>query len=627
MKRFTLRAIALIATVLMTNMAIQAQITPFWTETFSGGALPAGWASVDDNTPATSPDEIVTFVWSNDPAAVSVAALGFTASANFNSADASNGYMWANSDRGLAAAPPQNHLTRLTTSAIDCSAQSTVWLQFDALIGVFDFDAVTNAIVRVSNDGVNWTDFTAFPCLVTGGATPPCSRWSANPDVRQLDITSVAGGQANVFIQFQWDGGWEYFWALDDVRLLPESPIAATNLAIDQFFYPASSYSQPVTQISADTMGFFAFIKNIGSATQNNIELTAKVMDGATVLFEETVTSNVAIEPDSIRAIQIASSYVPNLTAGIYTISYSVNSLDGTDADLANNTASEDFVVSASTYAKEADGASAAYRPGSGGDYRIGNLYKLSNLYDGDYKATTITWSSAVNAADPYAGKEVEILLLKIKDDAVDPGFDNFQTVNYIDETQVEVVGSLNYTHTATDASFDLFTGTILDYNTGEPGVYLEPGARYFLMANYIGAANVIFHGFNESITYLNSISTVLYTTSWFLGGFGEETAAVLRMDIALISSNDDIALTDDAMMINPNPATNDINVTLNLATAQTASITLANIDGKVIDIRNIQNAQKDVTRFDASNLPSGTYLVRVSTAEGTKTRKVSVQH
>ena len=624
MKRFTLRAMALLAAILTTSIAAQAQ-TPFWSEGFSGGGVPAGWTNTDDNTPVTSPTEIVLFQWANDPAAVEPASLGFAGSASFNSSDASNGYLWANSDRGLGAAPPQNHLTRLTTSALDCSAQSEVWLQFDALIGVFDFDAATNAIVRVSSDGVNWTDFTAFPCLVTGAAAPPCVRWSANPDVRQVNISSVAAGQANVFIQFQWDGGWEYFWAIDKVELYPSSPIPANNLAIESFFYPASSYSQPVQCIATDTMGFFAFIKNVGSATQSSIELTAKVLDGAVVLFEETVTSTVAIEPDSVRAIQLNNTFIPVLLSGLYNIEYSVAISGETDADMSNNTGSEEFAVTAGTFAKEND-VTTAYTPGGGGDYHIGNLYRMSPDIIEDFRATTVTWSSAVNTADPYEGKEVEMLLLKILD-VVDPDFANFQTTTYIDQTQVEVVGSLNYTHTATDASFDLFTGQLIDFNTGENNVTLEPGARYFLMANYVGNANTIFHGFNESINYLNSISTVLFSTQWFLGGFGDNVAAVLRMDLAFGVNTDEIALADGVVKVTPTLASNEVNVALNLATAQAATVTMADINGKVIDMRNIANAQFDAVRFDVSNLPTGTYLVRLATNEGTKTQKISVQH
>jgi len=48
----------------------------------------------------------------------------------------------------------------LTTGAIDCSGQATVWLGFETLLGVFSVTAEDNAIVRVSTDGTTWTERT-----------------------------------------------------------------------------------------------------------------------------------------------------------------------------------------------------------------------------------------------------------------------------------------------------------------------------------------------------------------------------------------------------------------------------------------------------------------------------------
>lgn len=69
-----------------------------------------------------------------------------------------------------------DHMARLTTSALDCSAQAEVWLKFDSHIGVYTVSAVTGAVVRVSTDNTNWTTYTAYPDLTTS------VRWSANPE-------------------------------------------------------------------------------------------------------------------------------------------------------------------------------------------------------------------------------------------------------------------------------------------------------------------------------------------------------------------------------------------------------------------------------------------------------------
>lgn len=96
------------------------QRNAFYTEDFSSGGLPAGWTTTDAMTP--SGQTPVLFQWSNDPASVTSAAVNQSLILTFNAPGASNGYLWANSDRGLTATPTSNHLTQLTTTSIDCSA-------------------------------------------------------------------------------------------------------------------------------------------------------------------------------------------------------------------------------------------------------------------------------------------------------------------------------------------------------------------------------------------------------------------------------------------------------------------------------------------------------------------------
>src|SRR5690606_23234021 len=152
------------------------QRAAFYTEDFSGtNGLPAGWTTVDDQTP--SGQTPAGFGWANDPAAVTPASANQPLLLTFLAPAASNAFLWANSDRGLTAAPSTNHLTRLTTPPIDCSGQASVLLTMKSTIGVFELDADTAVKVRVSTDGVNWTNFAPFPCLKAGNINPPCERF------------------------------------------------------------------------------------------------------------------------------------------------------------------------------------------------------------------------------------------------------------------------------------------------------------------------------------------------------------------------------------------------------------------------------------------------------------------
>jgi hypothetical protein len=100
----------------------------------------------------------------------------------------------------------------LTSSAIDCSGLYGVHLKFMRWLGVesAEFD---HAYVRVSNDGINWTDVWTNSAEMTAGA------W----EEVDLDISSVASDQEMVYLRWTMgstDEGWAYCgWNIDDVQI------------------------------------------------------------------------------------------------------------------------------------------------------------------------------------------------------------------------------------------------------------------------------------------------------------------------------------------------------------------------------------------------------------------------
>lgn len=316
----------------------------FWSENFAGG-MPSGWTNTDVGTPAGQTN--VTFQWSSDPTAVSVASLGHAHMAQFNSTDAGNGYLWANSDRGLTAAPATDHITQLTTTAIDCSAQGTVQLRFQAVIGVFDLDANTNALLRVSTDGTNWTDFQPFPCLITGSPQPPCERFSANPTEVQLNISSVAANQSTVYLQWQWTGGWEYYYAIDDVRLMP---MPDYELAMASSYLSHTSTGEEYARLPKNqlypTMLIGANVQNFGAADQNDVTVQT-VVSGPSPF---TVTAGPVSILSGESALVEAEQTIGNLTDGLYT-AVSTLASGQTDTDPSNNSDERWFEITDAVYA------------------------------------------------------------------------------------------------------------------------------------------------------------------------------------------------------------------------------------------------------------------------------------
>ncbi len=135
--------------------------------------------------------------------------------------DPTSGYTGANVYGYNLYGDYENNLpeTNLTTTAIDCSNLSFVTLRFRRWLnleeGLYD-----HGYVRVSNDGVSWTDVWENEEYVTLEE----NTWHE----RKYEISSVADGQSTVFIR--WTMGatgniWQYSgWNIDDVEILGVEP-------------------------------------------------------------------------------------------------------------------------------------------------------------------------------------------------------------------------------------------------------------------------------------------------------------------------------------------------------------------------------------------------------------------
>lgn len=328
----------------------------FYTEDFSGGGIPAGWTNVDDLTP--SGQVPVTFQWANTPGAVTPAAAGQPLILTFAAPGASNGFLWANADRGLASAPPSYFLSRLTTSAINCSGQPSVLLTMQSTIGVFVLDADTACKIRVSTDGTNWTSFAPFPCLKAGNINPPCERFSYNPQQVAVDISSVAANQPVVYIQFQWRGGWEYYWAIDDLQLssLPEHEMVMDFGYTSQTGGGYEFGRVPANQMPA-SLNVGAQIRNFGSADQTNVVVNVSLRDqGNAVVGSATTNVGTMLHNDTMVTNENIVLNNP-MSPGIYTAHFTVTS-DQIDQDenMGNNESFRYFAVTNDLYSIDAIG-------------------------------------------------------------------------------------------------------------------------------------------------------------------------------------------------------------------------------------------------------------------------------
>ncbi|MEM6725144.1 MAG: hypothetical protein AAF598_13985, partial [Bacteroidota bacterium] len=447
-----------LAICLFLSFSAEAQTpVPFFTEDFGGG-LPAGWTTDDLN------DNVPEVVWTycSDPAGGAAVAGchrvwddGLNQQLPFQSTTATNGFLTVDSD----AAGAVDHVAVVTSAAIDCSSQPTVVARFETHIGVFTIDAEVGAILQVSTDGTNFTDFTIFPGLVTGAAgNDGTQRWSLNPTIVEVDISSVAANQPQVFVRWQWTGNYEYHWNIDDFQLqdiVTPPPADETSVA---FTLHAPSFATP--RVHVDEVTFAGFASNNGIAEQTNVTLQATVTDagGATVFDESASLATLPVDAED-ELILITPTFTPPATVEEYIVNYNLFQ-DNADELPGDNSAQNRFVVTDFTFAKDNDITTTAFSPnddaGMGvNDYEAGVFY---NLLQAD-SLTTLSFAMAENDGN-LDGLSVTLLVYEVLCDVFDDQacFDNF------DDTQISPIAIAFYTFTADDENFDIIEVPLIDF-------------------------------------------------------------------------------------------------------------------------------------------------------------------
>lgn len=605
----------------------------FWSEDFSGtSGLPTGWATEDASGGAGA------WEWCDDPSATNPCILNWAAYSNqhemgFFSTTGDNGYVFMDSD----ALGNVTHTVNLTTAPIDCSAQSEVWLKSESLIGVFGLDADANAILQVSTDNTNWTDFQIFEGLTTA------VRWSENPEISLIDITSVAAGSSTVYIRWSWTGSYEYYWLLDDLELYDADPSALFILAVDirvndNFYAIALNAQTPASQV--EQFGFLADIENVGFQDLTGVNLNITIVDDATsAVVHNDDLSYGFIESDSLAENQLFPDpgFTPEATPGkTYTGTYTVSS-DSVDLNPDNNVLSFDFGVSDTLFTKE-NGATRLIAPADGNwddgeprSWAYGNYFHTPNG-DGMFARYG---SFTVGNADEVAGKLLTLVLYEWDDANLD---------GMADPDERTSIGINFYEITGLEQTTDIITVPLLEFVTNELGpIPLADGGHYILMLEY---STVDLTGFvmmaSDDYDYsaqvfrteelgvprygsMLGINGDLTSEPYSSVGFGQDIVPVVRLSIGtepnmLPNAVGDLLSDDNKLTVSPNPAESFIALNLDLTqTHDEAIIRIMDVSGKVMMDRAYANVQNETFEYNVSNFPAGTYFVHFISEEGSK--------
>jgi len=232
---------------------------------------------------------------------------------------AANGYMMFDSDGFTNDGLPED--ADFVTSPISCATNSTVFLQFNQFYVQY---AVSIGTVSVSTDGVSFTPV----YTIDNGFTQDSATFNA--ELVSVDISSIAANQATVYVKFNYQGDWDYFWFIDDISLVEPQAVDAGVLSVTP---PASGCGLS----SAATVS--VSIRNYGASAISNFPVSMKLNGGAAIT--ETFTGSI---PANSNDTYTFTGTVNVSAIGVYTIqAYTSITNDGSSSNDTSSAIVENF--------------------------------------------------------------------------------------------------------------------------------------------------------------------------------------------------------------------------------------------------------------------------------------------
>jgi hypothetical protein len=553
---------------------------------------------------------------------------------------------------GLGPAPsPQKG--ELISPTFSCAGHTTVWVQFNQYFRNYE----GGTFLAVSIDGgTTWRD------PITLNSDIPQYSGITSPDAKGLvDISAIAAGHANVKIKFIWDGDY-YFWILDDVSVITAP---AGDPKIMGTWYSPMHYGIPQNMANRDSMYFIMDVNNVGGQALTGVEGKVTLYNDnlQKVYYTESQTFDLGIQ-DTFRVL--FSSFMPkhDIDTGLYVVLYEVIS------EQAATTSGKQFVqyfrIYPNLFAKKEgnlnvyntklrdsdaspDGGVSFQGSGTAGPiydaYNL-NYYKLGDWVENQnfhVRAVSATIANAMSGTGniSYPGT---IRIFELPDtldnllwnfDFLDGiGLDGKESkqLTYIGYGFKQIENVANYAYVDVDV-------TDLDENGY---IELKPNKKYFVAAlwekgtryyhaydNTNGSSNKRFFYFFDNL--YQTVSYIYTSNDQRFYLVGEDYGAwVIDLNLQVwgeyTSASEDQLLPANSVILHENPVRNVLSVDLNFENSiDHATMVIHDLNGSIIDMRNVYNLKESTETFQVGNFPAGQYVFTIFTKDKMLSKKFVV--
>jgi hypothetical protein len=513
-----------------------------------------------------------------------------------------NGYALFDSDAvGTDGGTQDANIT--FANAIDLTGHPNVVLEFNQRIRIWQ---TTQSFVQIStNGGTTWTDFEV-------NAGRPLS--VAFEEKMSVNISSVAGGQANVRLRFNYKGSWDYAWMIDDIKIIdqPLNDIINNGPIFVGTNNEGIEYGRtPVDQLDA-SYEVGGQIINFGVNTQTNVGVTANFGSFSVPFVVGTMLSG--------DTAVYTSTQTPSLSIGQYNGTYTaVSALDVTGGpEAANNVVKRNFAVTTNMYSQDGIGVHPTENlaVNSFGSESFGNPQDtyLANYYSLKATNNLISGFEIGLASSSVAGSELTISIV--------------DTATFFADAVVPIVD--NNGNSAEALTQYVTAG---DITAGKIGIAFAqpislPAGAYFAVVKTGNSGSTPVRVLDDITipqpnfaAMVNTLSDAGAATSYTNGN-----SFAIRLKMGDQMSVDELASTF-GLSVYPNPASADATVAFDVKNAASVAIQVADLAGKVVytsALANVNGAQNVV--IPAQDFANGMYTVSINVDGAIATKKLNVR-
>lgn len=621
-----------------------------WQEDFANG-VPATWTSTgfdgsgnnqaacrwEYRGPNTTPDNTVGSrgaYWSGGGLPSPTASNGFMI---FDSDYLDNAGVAGNFGNGTAPGP---NVAILTTNTINLTGEPFVQLSMYSRFRSLGANSTyRKSKVAISIDGgVSWPDTILIH--------PNAASNSTVEGTETINLSSIAGGQANVKLRFIFDalspislvGGLTaygyYFWEIDDIKIesLPKHELKFTtfNGAPEQdiIYGPQNSPNanglvsarhghMSITNTADQTrdIEFDCNVVNYGFGTLNNVHLTVDILDANDVL----ITSYTSASDTDLVSGETADYNVLNTYGNPW-----------------NPNAIGEYKLVYKAIADSAMAVSDTFRVSVTGDQLSLDNSVFSNSFGSDFlgeDGSALAQRIDLVQNDVMGGVWIGLSSLTVHGAVLEVvvadtlGFDF--TVAGFPSTSLkgQQTDPNGYTITADDVANGFCFIPVTD--GANPHIALNAGAYYVAVYMYSNSGNNLVRIRNDQSFASASWSRWMYDVDdarWY-SGYTAGNLTYNNMWIRSVMGN--IGLEEDQLnahvSVSPNPATTVVNVEFTDIEGD-FTVTMTDISGRVISVETVSVFGMARHSVNVAGLSSGVYMLNINNGKGSATHKISVQ-